>query len=415
VLAPKQEQTLVDRPTRSLEAYDAFLRGEAASQGMGSFDGASLRRAAGLYEQAVALDSTFAQAWARLSQVHSALYYTLTPTAQGADEARRAAERAVVLAPNRPEGHQALGYYYSEVLLDNRRALEENAIAQRLAPGNADVLVTLAAAEYGLGRWEDARGHLVEALRLDPRSSRPANQLATVLLYLRRYPEAREVLDRALTVTPTNLELRLDRAMVSLGQGSLAEARAAYAAAPKEVEPTALVAYVHYWDLYWLLHDDQQQLLLRLTPTAFENDRATWAILLAETWWLRGDHARARVYADSARLAYEEQLRATPKDGQRRVLLGLALAYLGRNADAIREGERGVPLWPIAKDAYVGPYVQHQLARIYILVGETEKALDQLEPPLKMPYYLSHGWLKIDPNFAPLRGNPRFERLVKGM
>jgi hypothetical protein len=49
-----------------------------------------------------------------------------------------------------------------------------------------------------------------------------------------------------------------------------------------------------------------------------------------------------------------------------------------------------------------------------LLVGEPEKALDRLAPLLKIPYYLSPGWLKIDPTFAPLRGNPRFEGLVNG-
>ena len=62
----------------------------------------------------------------------------------------------------------------------------------------------------------------------------------------------------------------------------------------------------------------------------------------------------------------------------------------------------------------IGPYIQHQLVRIYMLVGEPEKALDQLEPLLKIPYYLSPGWLKIDPNFDPLRKNPRFQKLVAG-
>jgi hypothetical protein len=69
-------------------------------------------------------------------------------------------------------------------------------------------------------------------------------------------------------------------------------------------------------------------------------------------------------------------------------------------------------LLPIATDAYTGPYLQHQLVRIYIETGEFEKALDRLEPLLKMPYYLSPGWLRIDPTFDPLRKSPRFERLV---
>jgi tetratricopeptide (TPR) repeat protein len=105
-------------------------------------------------------------------------------------------------------------------------------------------------------------------------------------------------------------------------------------------------------------------------------------------------------------------LRATPDDGQRRVFLGLSLAYLGRRAEAKKEGEQAIALWPTARDGYIGPYLQHQLARIYTVAGEPDKAIDQLEALLKMPYFLSPGWLRIDPNFAPLKGNPRFEKLV---
>ena len=90
------------------------------------------------------------------------------------------------------------------------------------------------------------------------------------------------------------------------------------------------------------------------------------------------------------------------------------LAYLGRKAEAIREGERGVMLDPMSEDHFFGPYIQHQLVRIYLVVNEPEKALDNLEPLLTVPDHLSPGWLKIDPNFDPLRGNPRFQRLVAG-
>ena len=50
----------------------------------------------------------------------------------------------------------------------------------------------------------------------------------------------------------------------------------------------------------------------------------------------------------------------------------------------------------------LGAYLQHQLARIYLLVGEYDKALDQLEPLLGIPYYLSPAWLRVDPTFDPL-------------
>ena len=95
------------------------------------------------------------------------------------------------------------------------------------------------------------------------------------------------------------------------------------------------------------------------------------------------------------------------------MLLGLALAYLGEKSAAIREGHRGVALLPISRDPFNAPYIQRRLSSIYMLVGEPEKALDQLEPLLGVPYSLSPGWLRIDPTFAPLRGNRRFERLVR--
>ncbi|HEU5041516.1 MAG TPA: hypothetical protein VFT84_11870, partial [Gemmatimonadales bacterium] len=69
---------------------------------------------------------------------------------------------------------------------------------------------------------------------------------------------------------------------------------------------------------------------------------------------------------------------------------------------------------PASRDMYFGPYIEHQLVRIYLLAGEQEKALDHLEPLLKMPYTLTPAWLRIDPMFEPLRANPRFQKLVAG-
>jgi tetratricopeptide (TPR) repeat protein len=276
------------------------------------------------------------------------------------------------------------------------------------------LLVGGALTEQGLGRWEAALQHLTRAATLDPRSANTARRTGTTLLWLRRYPEAKVALDRALTLAPANLSIIEMKAQVAVARGDLAGARAVVRAALPTVDPAALLVFFgNYWDLYWVLDDAQQQQVLTLPPSAFDNDRGGWGVVRAQTYW-RKDPAKAKVYADSAQLALAEQLRATPDDGQRHVIRGLALAYLGRKAEAIAEGERGVALLPVSRDSYAGAYLQHQLVRIYVLVGEPEKALDRLEPLLKIPYTLSPGWLKIDPNFNPLRGNPRFERLVNG-
>jgi serine/threonine-protein kinase len=420
-LGDSAKHELAAAPTQNLPAYEAFLRGEAASQGMAVLAAApgvsqptSLRLAITAYEQAVALDSTFIQAWAQLARAQ-ATHFRAVPTPAVADAARRAAERARALAPTRPEGHQALGMYYSYVLADKSRAYTEDSSALALAPGNAELLRAAGFDAFALGRWEAARGHLEQAARLDPRSAATADQLGQLLLYIRQYPEAERTLDHALQLLPADLLVRADRATVALAQGDLAGAQTIINAAPKEVDPAALVAFVaNYTDLMWVLDQNQQHLLLRLTPSAWDGDRGVRGTIFAQTYALQGNGAKAHLYADSARLAYRELLEVTPEDPQRHVFLGLALAYLGQKEAAIREGQRGVALLPVSRDAFLGPYIQHQLVRIHLLVGEPEKALDQLEPLLNIPYYLSPGWLKIDPNFAPLRGNPRFERLVNG-
>jgi serine/threonine protein kinase/Flp pilus assembly protein TadD len=414
-LGDSARHELAARPTANLAAYDAYLKGEAASQAMAAHDPASLRRAIGFYQQAVALDSAFVPAWAHLALAQAFLYSQSTPTPELAAEARQAAERAQALGPGRPEGQLALGTYYRLVQLDNRQALAAFEAGLKLEPNNVDLLGAAGVTEQSLGHWDAALQHGAKAAALDPRSATGASRVGTTLLYLRRYPEAQEALDRALALAPTNLSIIERRAMVALAQGNLAAAQAVVRARLAAVEPSALLAYLgNYNDLYWMLDDAQQQQLLALRPSAFDNDRGPWAIVRAQIYHLRGDAPETRVYADSARLAYEERLRATRDDDQGHAFRGLALAYVGRKAEAIAEGERAVALVPISRDAYGGAYDQHQLVRIYLLVGEPEKALDQLEPLLKIPFYLSPGWLRIDPTFAPLKGNPRFERLVAG-
>jgi tetratricopeptide (TPR) repeat protein len=129
---------------------------------------------------------------------------------------------------------------------------------------------------------------------------------------------------------------------------------------------------------------------------------------------MRGQPALARAFADSARLAYEKSIQETPDDGQQHALLGVSLAFLGRREDAIREGERAVKLAPMTKDAYLGPYIKLQLARVHMMVGNKDKAVELLKPLVEVPNNVSRAWLRVEPTFDPLRSHPGLQALVSG-
>ena len=410
-LADSVEAELVARPTENVAAYDAFLKAEAAA-GLGS--NTSLRQAITWYQAAVRLDPRFAVAWAHLARTAAFLYANAGSSGEVAALARRATEQARSIAPNHPDTYSARAYVESFIEGRPERALSIAEEGLRVAPSNAELLGAAAFQDQTLGRFESVVTRMERAFTIDPRAVTPSRRLGYAYMMLRRYPEARTALERALTLSPTNLLVQQNLALLALMQGDVDSVRR-IGAAPIGVTSDAMLAYLsQFEELYWALDDGQQRRVLELGPEPFEDDRAAWALVRAHLHRLRGDPAMARVWADSARAGFEAQLHDAPDDPQRLVQYGVALAYLGRNADAIREGRRAVELLPPSKDMYFGPYIQHQLVRIYLALGEHEQALDTLEPLLAMPYTLTPAWLRIDPMFEPVRNHPRFKRLVEG-
>ncbi|HEX2218619.1 MAG TPA: protein kinase [Gemmatimonadales bacterium] len=410
-LADSARRELVSEPTTSVAAYDAFLKGEAAAALGGS---TNLRGAVEHYQQAIRLDSSFVLAWTRLSRAAGLLYVNTGSSPELAQIGRTAMEHARRLAPNHPEAYGATAFYQSFVEGDPAGALATCEAGLRIAPNNVDLLATAGVVEQNLGRYEESIARLERGFTIDPRSPVINRRLGYGYMVLRRYPEAKTAYDRWLTLTPGSVSLKHQMAMLALMQGDSASVRRLGDEPGPNIERDAMLAYLtQYEELGWALSRAQQDRVLELGPEHFEEDRGAWALVRAHLYHLRGGLAGKRAWADTARRAFEAQLHASPTDGQRHAALGIALAYLGRSQDAIREGRRGLELLPPSRNAYFGPYIQHQLVRIYLLVGEHERALDLLEPLLGMPYTLTPAWLRIDPMFDPVRDHPRFRKLAQ--
>ena len=370
---------LAEVPTHHPAAYDAYLRGKEIVK----TDPVDLRRRLRYFRQAVALDSSFALAWVERSRVAAILFSNGVPDPALASEAKMSAERAIALAPQQGTGYGALATYRNLVEQDPVGALEAAKRAQSLSPGDPELLRPLAIAERQQGRVDESLRHMRAAAERDPRNATTVHLLADALLWARHYDEARAAADRALALAPDVSEMIEGRAMISLARGDLADARRVLAAVPPSVDRNVLAAAVSmYYDLPWLLDDGEQRRLLALGPDTFDGDRMSWAWALAQTYALRGDVARTRAFAESTVVAVDEQLRSAPNDAQRHLVRGLALAALGRAADAVAAGNRGFALQRQRWTATNGPYAQHQLARIYMMVGDRAKAMDLLEPLL---------------------------------
>ena len=402
---------LVEVPTHNPGAYDAFLRAEARYW-QGSTGPVPLRRAIADYEQAVRLDTGFALAWAGLARARALLYSNGVPTPELARQGRDAADRALRLAPNAAFARSASAMHLMLVERNPTGALVEIERARTASPNDPDVMSRLAAIQLRLGQFDEALQSARTAKQLDPRSIVSLSRVQTALSFLRRHSEAREAADQAMAISP-NASTIHGRVIASVGEGNLTDVRRTLDDGVKLVNPDELFAYIAtYYDLGWVLSDAEQRRVLALGPELYDDDKGNWAVVRAQIYGWRGDSTQASAWGDSAAREFGIQSRAVPNDAQRHVLQGLALAYAGRRSEALAEAKRGLALNAVEGDVTNAGYYRHLLVRIHLLLGEHEKALDLLEQLFAQPYFLSGAWLRVDPTFAPLKGNPRFEKLI---
>jgi serine/threonine protein kinase/Tfp pilus assembly protein PilF len=418
-LTSSEQGRLAAAPTANAEAYRLYLQGRdyAARPALLRQDQDSAEQ---LYERALALDPNFALAHAALSIVHGSIYHLRYDRSEArAARQREEAETALRLAPDLAEAHFAMARAHYQGRRDYRRALDEFAIALEGLPNDADVWFWNGVTHRRLGHWNEALAAFEKATQLDPRNAFVFSNLGGVThAQLRRYADAVRAYDRALSFAPDLHDAAIFRAWTYVRwQGRLDELRNVLSRLPDDARfPfNGSVAAQRAELLLWERNaDGLLQMIRSENPDVFETDLSfiPGAMYMGWAHQLRGDHEAARVAFDAARLRLDSALEEFPDEPSVHAAHGLALACLGRRDEALREARWLQQSDIYRDDAFRGPRLAEDRARILAQIGDDEAALDEIERLLAEPSWLTVHTLRLDPRWDPIRGHPRFKALL---
>ncbi|UCD93865.1 MAG: protein kinase [Candidatus Zixiibacteriota bacterium] len=395
----------ISRPTDNLDAYDLYLRGNEYLNR--SWEKEDIQIAIGLYEGAIELDPDFAAAHAMLSRGHGSMYSEYYDRSDARFlKARNAAEQALRLEPNLVEGHLAMGYcHYCK--MDYENALREFAFVREYQPNNRYLYSAIAGVQRRQGNLLEAAQNFARALELDPLSYLRAFDVALTYGLMRRYEDADKYLDRTLLLAPDWPLPYIYRAWLRiLKEGNITEARAILAEASGL---TDLFKSKYYWWLARIVETDYQQVLDRSAPGP---DTAAYYLHRAQMNRLMNRNDLEAAYADSARLILEKKRHQLGGQARFHSYLGLAYAGLRQKDEAIKHGKEAVKLLPTTKDAFDALFLVVNLTETFVIFGEYDAAVEQLEFLLSIPGFVTMSYLRLDPLWVPLRDHPRFKEML---
>jgi serine/threonine-protein kinase len=424
-LSPNEKAAIERPPTTDVSAFDLYSRAKnlLITTTFSANVGPKLLQAVDLLNQALARDSSFFLAQCQLAYAHDQLYFLgidRTPARLALAEA--AVEAAFRLRADAGEAHLARAEHLYRGYLDYDGALAELEIARHTLPNDPHVFELTGYIARRRGHQEKGLRNLQRALELDPRNFLTLQQIALSYLNLRRYSDEAAILDRALSIKPDDVDTKVIRSLIALD--SKADTRPLHQTLDeiRAKDPDAIKSVADTWFNCALAERDPVgagNALLALGENFFGNDavhlyRSFGEGLIAR---MMKDEPKARAAFTAARTEQEKRMQEQPDYAPGLCVLGLIDAGLGRKEEALREGRRAVELLPYEKDSINGAHMIEYFAVIAAWVGEKDLALEYLAKAEQLTGYgtITYGQLKLMPYWDPLRGDPRFEKIVASL
>src|SRR5881296_581207 len=427
-LLPNEKKAIEQPPTTDLAAFDLYSRAKSLllTTSFSVTNDPDLRKAIELLDEAVKRDPSFFDAYCQLAYAHEFIYAVRgsdhTPARLALAEA--AVQAATRLRPDAAETHLARAQYLYQGLRDYAGALAELEIARRALPNDPRLFELTGYILRRRGQQEEGLRNLERAAELDPRNFNTLQQISLSYQYLGRYAETIAALDRASAIVPDNAETRANRELFYLCWKADTRPLHQTIDAILAQGPGAIATAADIWFFCALAERDPaaaERALVALGDnqcwgeSAINLSRSFGEGLLAR---MTKDEARARTAFEAARAQQEKIVQAQPDYGPALCVLGLVDAALGRKDLALDEGRRAITLTPLEKDVVNGSRVLQYFAITATWAADKDFALQQLEAGLRAPaasQILSYGALKLLPFWDPLRGDPRFEKIVQSL
>src|SRR6266536_1554188 len=267
--------------------------------------------------------------------------------------------------------------------------------------------------ERRLGQADVAQKHYQAAAQLDPRNIGILLTLARALQTVRRYNEARTVVDRALEISPGNEAALTAKAFSFQEQGRLNEAAEILAKAPANSQNEALT-FARAFQLYYeRLFDEAIVQIQQHTPATFANDPRTLTLLGLCQKFAGKDNDARDTFTRAAAAMKPMPDSVVPVDARSLpCYLVWAYAGLGEKEKALEQAHHAIADYE--SDALAKPFAETALAIVQAQTGDIDSAIAALPHLLEVPNGVTVGNLRTDPIWDPLRNDPRFQKLVAG-